>query len=182
MPEDFHVSLLPRAHEEGAVYGSKAGEPPLMLAFSVREALRKPRRVRSGRSSASTSPRRRRRGGLLGGRAGAPRRRARTCRGRLPRRRPRSAAGRRAAVPAGVRGGAAPEPAGTCNELAERGRDTAAGAPTRRARHRRLFAGHAPRDPGAKMVVSVDATWGTIGGGTSRRPRSRALVSCWSRG
>jgi xanthine dehydrogenase large subunit len=35
------VSLLERAHEEGAVYGSKAvGEPPLMLAFSVREALR----------------------------------------------------------------------------------------------------------------------------------------------
>ena len=29
------------AHEDGAVYGSKAvGEPPLMLAFSVREALR----------------------------------------------------------------------------------------------------------------------------------------------
>ena len=28
-------------HEDGAVYGSKAvGEPPLMLAFSVREALR----------------------------------------------------------------------------------------------------------------------------------------------
>jgi xanthine dehydrogenase large subunit len=41
MPEEFHVSLLERAHEEGAVYGSKAvGEPPLMLAFSVREALR----------------------------------------------------------------------------------------------------------------------------------------------
>jgi xanthine dehydrogenase large subunit len=35
------VTLLERAHEEGAVYGSKAvGEPPLMLAFSVREALR----------------------------------------------------------------------------------------------------------------------------------------------
>ena len=32
---------LERAHEDGAVYGSKAvGEPPLMLAFSVREALR----------------------------------------------------------------------------------------------------------------------------------------------
>ena len=30
-----------RPHEDGAVYGSKAvGEPPLMLAFSVREALR----------------------------------------------------------------------------------------------------------------------------------------------
>ncbi|MFN2318424.1 MAG: xanthine dehydrogenase molybdopterin binding subunit [Dermatophilaceae bacterium] len=41
MPEVFHVDLLGRAHEEGAVYGSKAvGEPPIMLAFSVREALR----------------------------------------------------------------------------------------------------------------------------------------------
>ncbi|MFD8148182.1 xanthine dehydrogenase molybdopterin binding subunit [Streptomyces sp. NPDC059708] len=41
MPEEFHVTLLTNATEEGAVYGSKAvGEPPLMLAFSVREALR----------------------------------------------------------------------------------------------------------------------------------------------
>jgi xanthine dehydrogenase large subunit len=41
MPPDFRVTLLERAHEDGAVYGSKAvGEPPLMLAFSVREALR----------------------------------------------------------------------------------------------------------------------------------------------
>jgi xanthine dehydrogenase large subunit len=41
MPEEFNVTLLERAHEEGAVYGAKAvGEPPLMLAFSVREALR----------------------------------------------------------------------------------------------------------------------------------------------
>ncbi|MFF9172293.1 molybdopterin cofactor-binding domain-containing protein, partial [Streptomyces sp. NPDC014796] len=41
MPEEFHVTLLQNATEEGAVYGSKAvGEPPLMLAFSVREALR----------------------------------------------------------------------------------------------------------------------------------------------
>ncbi|MGH2871771.1 MAG: xanthine dehydrogenase molybdopterin binding subunit, partial [Solirubrobacteraceae bacterium] len=41
MPEIFNVTLLPNATEEGAVYGSKAvGEPPLMLAFSVREALR----------------------------------------------------------------------------------------------------------------------------------------------
>ncbi len=41
MPADFRVSLLDKAHEDGAVYGSKAvGEPPLMLAFSVREALR----------------------------------------------------------------------------------------------------------------------------------------------
>jgi xanthine dehydrogenase large subunit len=41
MPEVFNVTLLPNATEEGVVYGSKAvGEPPLMLAFSVREALR----------------------------------------------------------------------------------------------------------------------------------------------
>ncbi|PKW25394.1 xanthine dehydrogenase molybdopterin binding subunit [Phycicoccus duodecadis] len=41
LPDDFRVALLQRAHEDGAVYGSKAvGEPPLMLAFSVREALR----------------------------------------------------------------------------------------------------------------------------------------------
>ncbi len=41
MPEVFNVALLEQAHEDGAVYGSKAvGEPPLMLAFAVREALR----------------------------------------------------------------------------------------------------------------------------------------------
>jgi xanthine dehydrogenase large subunit len=41
MPEEFNVRLLRNATEEGVVYGSKAvGEPPLMLAFSVREALR----------------------------------------------------------------------------------------------------------------------------------------------
>ncbi|MGO4104812.1 xanthine dehydrogenase molybdopterin binding subunit [Leifsonia sp. YAF41] len=41
MPEEFGVTLLARATEDGAIYGSKAvGEPPLMLAFSAREALR----------------------------------------------------------------------------------------------------------------------------------------------
>ncbi|GAB6985975.1 xanthine dehydrogenase molybdopterin binding subunit [Nocardioides pyridinolyticus] len=41
MPDVFNVALLPHAHEDGVVGGSKAvGEPPLMLAFSVREALR----------------------------------------------------------------------------------------------------------------------------------------------
>jgi len=41
MPEVFRVAFLERAHEDGVVYGSKAvGEPPLMLAISVREALR----------------------------------------------------------------------------------------------------------------------------------------------
>jgi xanthine dehydrogenase large subunit len=41
MPEVFNVKLLSKATEPGVIYGSKAvGEPPLMLAFSVREALR----------------------------------------------------------------------------------------------------------------------------------------------
>jgi xanthine dehydrogenase large subunit len=41
MPEEFNVTLFADAAEDGAVYGSKAvGEPPLMLAFCVREALR----------------------------------------------------------------------------------------------------------------------------------------------
>ncbi|WP_299273703.1 xanthine dehydrogenase molybdopterin binding subunit [uncultured Georgenia sp.] len=42
MPEVLNVHLYERATESGVVYGSKAvGEPPLMLAFSVREALRR---------------------------------------------------------------------------------------------------------------------------------------------
>ncbi len=41
MPEIINVTLFERATEDGVVYGSKAvGEPPLMLAFSAREALR----------------------------------------------------------------------------------------------------------------------------------------------
>jgi xanthine dehydrogenase large subunit len=40
-PPIFNVSCLTRATEDGVVHGSKAvGEPPLMLALSVREALR----------------------------------------------------------------------------------------------------------------------------------------------
>jgi len=40
-PADFRISLMPHATQSGVVHGSKAvGEPPLMLAISVREALR----------------------------------------------------------------------------------------------------------------------------------------------
>jgi xanthine dehydrogenase molybdopterin-binding subunit B len=40
-PVEFHVTLLAQAAEAKSIHGSKAvGEPPLMLAFSVREALR----------------------------------------------------------------------------------------------------------------------------------------------
>jgi xanthine dehydrogenase large subunit len=41
IPEHFQVHLLQRAAQEGVIYGSKAvGEPPFMLAMSVREAIR----------------------------------------------------------------------------------------------------------------------------------------------
>ena len=40
-PEEFRVAFLELASETGVVFGSKAvGEPPLMLAISVREAIR----------------------------------------------------------------------------------------------------------------------------------------------
>jgi len=40
-PMDFNVTLFPRATQPNTIHGSKAvGEPPLMLAFSVREAIR----------------------------------------------------------------------------------------------------------------------------------------------
>jgi xanthine dehydrogenase large subunit len=41
VPDEFHVDFLEHARDEDVVFGSKAvGEPPLMLAISVREALR----------------------------------------------------------------------------------------------------------------------------------------------
>jgi xanthine dehydrogenase large subunit len=41
LPGIFEVAFLERATEPGVVFGSKAvGEPPLMLAISVREAIR----------------------------------------------------------------------------------------------------------------------------------------------
>jgi xanthine dehydrogenase molybdopterin binding subunit/xanthine dehydrogenase small subunit len=40
-PKEMRITLLPKAAQEGTIHGSKAsGEPPLMLAFSVREAIR----------------------------------------------------------------------------------------------------------------------------------------------
>jgi xanthine dehydrogenase small subunit len=40
-PKIFNVTLLPNATQKGVVHGSKAvGEPPFMLAISVREAIR----------------------------------------------------------------------------------------------------------------------------------------------
>ena len=41
LPAEFHVTMLEHARDPDVVFGSKAvGEPPLMLAISVREAIR----------------------------------------------------------------------------------------------------------------------------------------------
>lgn len=41
IPKNFNVYLLKKAAQDGVIYGSKAvGEPPFMLAISVREAIR----------------------------------------------------------------------------------------------------------------------------------------------
>ena len=41
LPDVFNISFLERVSEPGVIFGSKAvGEPPLMLAISVREAIR----------------------------------------------------------------------------------------------------------------------------------------------
>src|SRR5206468_5403097 len=41
MPQIFNINLLKNAAQKTVVYGSKAvGEPPFMLAISVREAIR----------------------------------------------------------------------------------------------------------------------------------------------
>ena len=40
-PIEMNITLMPMASQEGTIHGSKAsGEPPFMLAFSVREAIR----------------------------------------------------------------------------------------------------------------------------------------------
>ena len=179
MPEVFNVALLERAHEDGAVYGSKAvGEPPLMLAFSVREALRQ--------AAAAFGPagRQRRpglaghaRGGLLGGRAGArggtahghvsdgrgrTGRRARPARRRTPHRlrpqRPSTARPARAADATDA----------DVHWLRGRRARCAASAGPGCSSRSSSVRGHAPREAGAKMVVAAD---GDVGQHRRRQPR-----------
>ena len=181
MPEVFNVTLLENATEEGAVYGSKAvGEPPLMLAFSVREALRQAAAafgppgtsvdlaspatpeavywaVEQARAAHRTRPCRR---GLAWGRSTAARR-ALGRSGRSPNEsRTRSAMPDRHWLESVRRLRAAREP-GVLVTLA-------------------TVSGHAPRDAGAKMVVGAGDTWGSIGGGNVEAvaiDRARELIA-----
>ena len=57
MPEIFNVNFLERAAEPGVMFGSKAvGEPPLMLAISVREAIREAIAAYGGRHREDRQP------------------------------------------------------------------------------------------------------------------------------
>ena len=132
MPEDFRVALLEDATETGAVHGSKAvGEPPLMLAFSVREALRQAAAAFGppGLSLELASP-------------ATPE-----------------------AVYWAIEDGPREEPVVDWLSAAARLRETRTpGVLVTVASVR----GHAPRDAGAKMVVSADAD---LGHGRRRQPR-----------
>ncbi len=166
MPEVFNVTLLENATEEGAVYGSKAvGEPPLMLAFSVREALRQAAAAfgPDGVSVDLGCPRHAG-GRLLGGRAGARRDRARARRGGRERCRA-AAAGRRAPDEAAL--GRTPRnrrPWLTRPGWTRLRNCARAANPPYSSRSRRYAVTH--RAPaGAKMLVAATRTWGSIGGG-----------------
>ena len=157
MPPEFNVHLFERATESGVVYGSKAvGEPPLMEAFSVREALRQavgafgpaglerrpwPARPRRKPSSGPSRP-----PGTLGNRAG-----------RRPRFTRRSEMDWLSAAQQ-LRHDGQPGVLVTVIEVR----------------------GHAPREAGAKMVVSRDRSWGSVGGGNLEATavaRARELIA-----
>ena len=62
LPDVFEVDFLERATQPDVVFGSKAvGEPPLMLAISVREAIREAVAAFGDGEPSSPSPARRRR-------------------------------------------------------------------------------------------------------------------------
>ena len=156
MPGQFNVHLFEQATESGVVYGSKAvGEPPLMEAFSVREALRQAVGAfgpagRPGDAGQPGHPGSR----LLGG-AGRARRGA-----------------VRAARP-GLRGGVRWTGSQRCSSC---GRTGQPGVLVTVIEVR----GHAPREAGVKMVVSQEASWGSVGGGNLEATavaRARELIS-----
>ena len=142
MPPEFNVHLFERATESGVVYGSKAvGEPPLMEAFSVREALRQ--------AVAAFGPA----GWSVD--LGCP---------STPEavywavQAARDAAAQAEQPAPGLRGGLTMDWLRAAQQLRDEGQP---GVLVTVAEVR----GHAPREAGAKMVVSRDRTWGSVGGG-----------------
>ena len=188
LPTEFNVTLLERAHEEGAVYGSKAvGEPPLMLAFSVREALRQAAAAfgPEGTSVDLASPatpeavwwalteaaKGHEHGHVTDGVEGAH---------------PEPSDPNSARAPSRVRGAAVQPPRSTPDQGLT-GMDWLTAVERLRSRREAgvlvtlaTVRGHSPRAAGAKMVVSAEETWGSIGGGNVEAVavnRARALLA-----
>ena len=171
MPEEFNVHLFERATESGVVYGSKAvGEPPLMQAFSVREALRQAAgRVRParlvGRPRLPLDPG----GGVLGDRGGPVRRHRRDPVGERRQLRGRTRCSR------GCEPWTGSAPSSSCAGTALPGVLVTV----------IKVRGHAPRDAGAKMVVGADHSWGSVGGGNLEEAavrRARELIASGAAG
>ena len=164
MPEEFNVHLFERATESGVVYGSKAvGEPPLMQAFSVREALRQAVGA-FGPAGWSVD-------------LGCPSTpeavywaiEAARCRGRRRERLCRSTSGRTSCA-----GGVSAMDWLSAVEPAAPGGFPGVLVTVIKVR------GHAPRDAGAKMVVGADHSWGSVGGGNLEEAavrRARELIA-----
>ena len=161
MPEVFNVHLFERATESGVVYGSKAvGEPPLMHGVQrARGAARRPS-VRSGRRA-----------------------------GRVDLGCPSTPEAVYWAVEAARAAGAGqrspPEP----DRRPTQGSDLDWLSAVQQLRQDGLpgvlvtvveVRGHAPRDPGAKMVVGADHVWGSVGGGNLEETavqRAREMIA-----
>ena len=153
------MHLYEKATESGVVYGSKAvGEPPLMQAFSVREALRQAvGGVRSDGAQRRAGQPGHPGGGVLGGRGGP---------------------GRGAADPAPA------EPVAgrrVLSGLAERARAAAGGGCARGAGHRGRGPRATPRGtPAPRWSSAPDQTWGSVGGGNLEETavrRARELIA-----
>ena len=164
MPEVFNVHLYEKATESGVVYGSKAvGEPPLMHAFSVREALRQAAGAfgPAGHSVDLGSPATPEAvfwaiEAAAGGR----------CRAGCDRSRPHRWLG---------------SDLDWLEALQQLRREGAPGVLVTVVEVR----GHAPRDPGAKMLVGTDQSWGSVGGGNLEETavrRAREMIASGAAG
>ncbi len=179
MPEEFNVALLQRAHEDGAVYGSKAvGEPPLMLAFSVREALRQAAAAfgppgTSVDLAVAGHPR----GGLLGDRAG-PARPASTA--TSPRACPAPYPTSRTPTPSRCTHGRSRWPGRRCRDaLARRGRTPPpASAPRASWSPSPPCAGMPRATPAPRWSSPPTASGGASAAATSRRRPSHGPATC----
>ncbi len=184
MPEEFNVALLEqraRGRRRLRLQGGRRAAADAGVLGARGAARRRPRRSGRPATSVDLAVAGHAGGGLLGARA-ARRRRARTAtspsgpaRSSCPTSRPPTPS-RCTRGPSSWprRGGAGRELAGAVERCAR--------APAGVLVTVVAVRGHAPRDAGAKMVVSADAAWDTIGGGNLEATASPGPGRCSTRG